>query len=86
LTFSSILSTDMFLLSWIVLLLKNSLEKLYIDDSIYTNVYEIDLNLICNSKKDWQHNDQKKKDKKNKQRSTKHYTENLRSTNTNLYL
>jgi len=31
---------------------------------------------ICKSKKDRQHNGQKKKGQKNKQRSTKHYTEN----------
>ena len=36
------------------------------------------------SKKDWQHNGQKEKGQKDKQRSTKHYTENLRSSNTNL--
>jgi hypothetical protein len=38
---------------------------------------------IRKSKKNRQHNGQKKKGQKDKQRSTKHYTVNKRSSNTN---
>ena len=58
------------------------------NDEIKRNKYKEELPKgvirICKSKKDRQHNGQKIKVQKDKQRSTKYYTENNRLSNTNL--